>query len=193
MIELGLPLRGQFYANSMNAVYAFFSSRWGAFGEKGFSGIPNYLQALKPAFIRRKKFLGGLFDLDIKTVWNVDSDENWEIKYRRSLGKKPVFKTKSSCEFAVDFSRKLNNDLQLIKILEQVDLVAVNINQKEHVVSLSVIPMGGGICYMYIPPVRYALPLPYSQLNKLAWSIERMAGKIVKATSASWQSEKKAV
>lgn len=178
MIEFGLPLRGQQQSNCMNAVYSYFSSRWGNYTPKGFDRIPQLLQSLKPILIRKNKFIGGIYDLELKANWNVDCTEEWTIQLQHRLGGKTKFSTKTKSTIANNLIVKLNSNKKLISTLDQVDLVGVTINLAKNTLNLSVTPMGGGICYMVIPPVRYIVPLAGEQRSKLAWCIESLASEV---------------
>lgn len=178
MMEFGLPLRGQQQANCMNAVYDYFAPRWGKFKEDGFSSIPKGLKSLKPTLVRKNKFLGGLYDLDLRVKWEVSYHEKWAISLKNRLGAKREFTTKSNSALALSLVEKLNSDTKLMQALLKIDLVGISVELKEHCLELNVTPLGGGICYIVIPPVRYICPLPREQRNMLAWSMENIAKKI---------------
>jgi hypothetical protein len=108
----------------------------------------------------------------------VECTEEWTIRLQHRLGGKTKFATKSKSAAANHLISKLNNNGKLISTLDQIDLVGVTITLVNNSINLSVTPMGGGICYMVIPPIRYIVPLADEQRNKLAWCIEKLAGEV---------------
>jgi len=184
MVEFGLPLRGQQQSNCMNAVYSYFSARWGSYSSEGFERIPKFLKSLKPTLSRKNKFIGGVYDLELKANWKVDSAEAWTIQLQHRLGGKTKFSTKSKSVIANNLILKLNNDQKLISTLDQIDLVGVTISLAKNTVQLNFSPMGGGICYMIVPPIRYTVPLDGDKRNKMAWCIEKLAGNVLNSLSA---------
>lgn len=178
MIEIGLPLREQHQKSCINAVYSYFAPRWGSFGEDGFTKIPNSMKGLRPSLSRKNKFLGGLYELDLNTTWDLETDEKWNVALKQRIGRAARFVTKSNSPLAVKITECLNQHQKLIRTLDQLDLVEVKVFQNGSKVVLKVTPMGGGICFLVVPPVRYNVPLPVDQLNKLSWSIEQLGNTI---------------
>ncbi|MDR2122001.1 MAG: DUF3156 family protein [Flavobacteriaceae bacterium] len=121
--------------------------------------------------------MGGLYDLQLSAAWPVDQDEEWTIKLRCRRNDS-LFYTKSHSPVAREIIQQLNLHGKLLKILAQIDLLDMNISMKSHSLQLNVTPMGGGMCFLVLPPVRYQVPMPKDQIGKLAWSIEQI-GKLM--------------
>jgi hypothetical protein len=179
MLEFGRPLRGGNYADCMNAVYRYLMPCWGAYGENGFSRIPEMLKSLKPVLSKKEKFLGGMYDLNLKVHWKIDDGDEWTISMRRRIGRTVFFGTKSKDASALALAAALNGKVKLLEALDGLDLSGLTISRKNNLLELCLTPYGGGICYLALPPVRYTVPLPPGQRNRIVWTLEQLAKLIM--------------
>lgn len=182
MIELGLPMRGHQHANCMNAVHTFFSPFWGKVSEDKFSEIPKSIKNFKAKLIRKNKFMGGLYDLVFDASWKSFNEEEWKINYRYKRSSNSKFTTRSNQPLAKKICLQLNEEHQLKSRLDKLDLVELKISSKSQHLQLQMTPMGGGICFLMVPPIRYTIPLPEAQAEDMAWSIEKMSNILDKSS-----------
>jgi hypothetical protein len=166
----------------MNAVYAYFLPCWGQRVDGAFAGAPGILKSLRPSLVKKTKFLGGMYDMVLKTVWHTESDENWTIVMQRRIGRKTRFATNSKSEWAGRLVERLNGNVALIADLDRLDLEGVTIRQQANQRELNVSPYGGGVCFLMIPPVRYTVPLPVVQRDNMVRAIEQLAGLLASTT-----------
>ncbi|MDR1877671.1 MAG: DUF3156 family protein [Flavobacteriaceae bacterium] len=176
MIEFGF-LRKEQQDICMNTVYSYFAPYWGRYGAKGFTKVPDHIKNVRLILVRKNKFLGGLYDLQLSAAWQVDLDEKWIIKLQ-SRRSGCYFYTKSYSPVAREIIRQLNLHEKLLETLNQIDLSDINISMRDRSLQFNLTPMGGGMCFLVIPPVRYQVPMPKNQIGKLAESIEQI-GKLI--------------
>jgi hypothetical protein len=179
MLEFGRPLKGGNYADCMDAVYRYFMPCWGTYGENGFSRIPETLKSLKPVLSRKAKFLGGMYDLNLKAHWMADGADEWTVAMQWRIGRKTVFATKSNNAAARALAASLNGKPKLMEALDGLDLCGITVSRKSNLLELCLTPYGGGICYLALPPVRYVVPLPPGQRNRMVWTLEQLAKLIM--------------
>lgn len=179
MIEFGRPLKGGHYAGCMEAVYRYFRPCWGTYGDDGFSHIPGMLKSLRPELSRKEKFLGGMYDLNLKAHWTTDGAGEWTVSMQRRIGQKSFFGTKSRDASALSMAATLNGKAKLKEALDGLDLSGVTIRRQDCRLELCLTPYGGGVCYLALPPVRYTVPLPPAQRNRMVWTIEQLAKLIL--------------
>lgn len=178
MIEFGRPLKGGSYAGCMEAVYHYFRPCWGTYDD-GFSHIPEMLKSLRPELAKKGKFLGGMYDLNLKAHWTTNDTGEWTVFMRRRIGRKTFFGTKSRDASALSLAAMLNGRAKLLEALDGLDLSGITISRKDDRLELCLTPYGGGICYLALPPVRYTVPLPPIQRNRMAWTLEQLAKLIM--------------
>jgi hypothetical protein len=160
----------------MSAVYRYFMPCWGTYGENGFSRIPDSLRSLKPSLSKKEKFLGGTYDLNLKVYRETDGDEEWNIAMQHRIGgRKSFFETKSNNTAALMLTTQLNGKRKLIEALEGLDLIDLTICKKNSRLELCLTPYGGGLCFLLLPPLRYTVPLPPEQRNRMTWALEQLA------------------
>jgi hypothetical protein len=159
----------------MNGVYRYFMPCWGTFGIDGFSGIPETLKSLKPTLSKKEKFLGGIYDLNLTAYWETDGDDRWSIGLQRRLHRTALFATTSKHPSVQSLTSLLNSKRKLSEAIDGLDLLDLTIRQDGNRIELCLTPYGGGICFLIFPPVRYTVPLPPEQRNRMVWTIERLA------------------
>jgi hypothetical protein len=159
----------------MNAVYRYFMPCWGTYGENGFSRIPASLRSLRPGLSKKEKFLGGVYDLNLKVYRETDGDDEWSIAMRHRIGRKLSFETNSKNIAALTLTTLLNGKWKLIEALDGLDLIDLTICKKNGRIELCLTPYGGGLCFLLLPPLRYTVPLPPGQCNRMAWALEQLA------------------
>jgi hypothetical protein len=159
----------------MNGVYSYFMPCWGSFGADGFARIPETLKSLKPVLSKKERFLGGMYDLNLKAYWETDSDERWNIGLRQPLRRTALFVTASKQPNILSLTSLLNSKRKLAEAINGLDLLNLTIRQDGNHIELCFTPYGGGICFLILPPVRYTVPLPPEQRNRMVWTIEQLA------------------
>jgi hypothetical protein len=159
----------------MNGVYRYFMPCWGTFGEDGFSGIPQILKSLRPTLSKKEKFLGGMYDLNLKAYWETDGDDRWNIGLQRRFRRTSLFATTSKHPSILSLTSLLNGKRKLAEAIDGLDLLDLTIRRDGNRIELCLAPYGGGICFLALPPVRYTVPLPPEQRNRMVWTIEQLA------------------
>lgn len=178
MIEFGLPLKQKQYQRCLQTANSYFIPRWGDYSKDGFTNAPKPIEGVTTSLNKKNKFLGGLYELDIKKSWFLNEEAKWIIHFNFKPWGKTGFCTKSNHSLANLILNKLNSNKKLVNVLTELDLVGVQISQENSRVQLKFTPMGGGMCYMVVPPVRYTIPLPYKQIHKVAWAMEQTGKQI---------------
>ncbi len=157
-----------------------FAELWGEAeqaenGDVHFAGLPHTLHGLTATQTWQRQPLGGTMSVNLCLTREVNHTEHSVLRFRAGR-----FRHKGDGEMARLLVERLHADAVLMDALPRLDLAGLAIALSGGKASITLTPYGGGLAFLALPPVRYAVAFPHDQIGltvRVLERLERIVGK----------------
>ncbi|WP_027185079.1 DUF3156 family protein [Desulfovibrio inopinatus] len=153
---------------------SLFAELWGEAklsdnGDVHFAGLPHTLHGLTATQSWQRQLMGGSMSVNLCLTRHIGQTEHCLLRFRSGC-----FSSKSNNTTVQRLIKQLHADSVLITTLQRLDLAGLNITLSGNKATITLSPYGGGLVFLALPPVRYAVAFPKDQTEMTACALERL-------------------
>ncbi len=153
---------------------SLFAGMWGEAelaenGDVHFSGLPKTLHGLTATQTWQRQPLGGTMSVNLCLTREIDDTAYGTLRFRSGR-----FHLKGDSDTAHRLMERLHTDWPLMENLRRLDLAGLTIALSEGKATITLTPYGGGLAFLALPPLRYAVAFPHDQIELTARVLERL-------------------